>query len=636
MKTYRHLLLAAAMLAPSLAHAADGEAVDELIVTASRSGDGVRADLLGGSATVIDAAALEQRQVRQVQDVLRDVPGVALSRIPGLNQVRIRGAEANHTLVLIDGIEAADPYFGEFEFGSLIADEGARVEVLRGQQSSLYGSDAVAGVINYITASGDEAPGIQARAEAGSFGTITSAARIAGVGGPVDYAFSAGQFSTDGSPNARGGARDIGSDTWNLAGKGRWFVSDRLRVSAVTRYVRSRTDINNSDYNPASPTFGYTIDSPGSYAKSRAFYGLVRGELDLMDGRWTHALSGQIGRFERDGYDFDAPSYGDRGQRDKASYESTFRFGSDTLQQRVTLAVDVERERFRNTDPTGFAFTGWRHVDNIGVVAAYDLVADDRLALGASVRHDDNDRFDNADTWRVQGSYSFDTGTRIRAAAGSGVKAPGFGELYGYVDGRYIGNPNLKPEKSEGWEAGVEQSFADGAALVGLTWFDSTLKNEIYTTFPPPLYVATPANRDTKSKQHGAEAFARGRFGAVQFDASYTRLKAREDGVEEVRRPKTTASLAATWFAEDDRGSATLVVRYHGSQKDLAYTDPSFVPVRVTLQDYTLVNFAAEWRLTDKVRVFGRVENLLGEEYEEVFSFVGQGRGAFAGLKASF
>lgn len=636
MKTHRYLLLAAASLLPTFACAADGAAVDELVVTASRSGDGVRADLLGGSVTVIDDAAFQQRQVRQVYDLLRDVPGLAVSRVPGLAQVRIRGGEGNHTLVLIDGIEASDPNFGEFEFGTLVADEAAKLEVLRGQQSALYGSEAIGGVINYLTASGAEAPGVRVRAEGGSFGTIASAARVAGVNGALDYALSASQLSTDGSPNAPGGSRDIGADTWNLAGKSRWTVSDQLRFDVIARYTRSRTDINNSDYDSTSPTFGYTIDSPGSYVKNRAFYGLVRGELDLLDGRWTHRASAQIGRFERDGYDVDAASYGNRGQRNKASYETTYRFGSDTVKQQVTLAVDLERERFRNTDPTGYAFTGWRHIDNLGLVAAYDLVADERLALGASVRHDDNDRFDNADTWRLQGSYRFDTGTRIRAAAGSGVKNPGFGELYGYVDGRYIGNPNLKPEKSEGWEAGLEQTFADGAALVGVTWFDSTLKNEIYTTYPAPLFVATPANRATKSKQHGLEAFAQGRFGAFQFDASYTHLKARENGVEEVRRPKDIASLAVTWFASDDRGSATLVVRYHGDQKDLAYTDPSFVPVRVTLDDYTLVNFNAEWRLTDKVSVFGRVENLFDEDYQEVFSFVSPGRGVFAGLKASF
>ncbi|MDZ4373842.1 MAG: TonB-dependent receptor [Phenylobacterium sp.] len=641
MKTYRILLLAAASLLPALAplsaHAdAADAAVDELIVTASRSGDGVRADLLGGSASVIDDAAFQQRQARQIPDLLRDIPGLAVSKSPGLTQVRVRGSEGNHVLYLVDGVEASDPYFGELDVGTLVADEGARLEVLRGQQSALYGSDAIGGVIHYITLSGAEAPGVRLRAEGGSFGTVASSARWAGVEGPLDFALTASQFRTDGTPNARGGTRDVGSNSWNLAGKTRWTPSDILRIDAVVRATRTRADINNTDYDTTSPTFGFTVDSPGSYVKNRAIYGLARAQLDLLDGRWTHALSGQLADTKRDGFDFDAPSYGDRGQRRKASYETTYRFGSDTIAQQVTLAVDVERERSRNTDPTGFAFTGWRRTDNVGLIAAWDLVADDRLALGASFRHDDNDRFDEADTYRVQGSYRFDGGVRVRAAAGSGVKNPGFGELFGFVDGRYIGNPNLKPEKSEGWEAGVEYGFAEGAGLVGVTYFDSTLKDEIFTSFPAPAFIATPSNRNTKSKQRGLEAFAQARLGDFRFDAAYTHLRARENGVEEVRRPKTTANVAVTWFAADDRGSATLVVRYNGAQKDLAYTDPSFVPLTVRLDDYTLVNLNAEWRLTETVRLFGRVENLLDEDYEELFSFTSPGRGAYIGLRAAF
>jgi vitamin B12 transporter len=634
-KTSRILLLAAASLLPNLAHA-EVAAVDELIVTASRSGDGVRADLLGGSATVIDDAAFVERQARQIPDLLRDIPGLAVSKSPGLSQVRIRGAEGNHTLYLVDGIEASDPYFGEMDVGTLIADEGARLEVLRGQQSALYGSDAIGGVIHYITLSGAEAPGVRLRAEGGSFGTVASAARWAGVEGPLDFALTASQFRTDGTPNARGGTRDVGANSWNLAGKAGWTVADTLRLDGVLRVTRTRADINNTDYGFGSPTFGFTIDSPGSYVKNRAVYALARAELDLMDGAWTHVLSGQLADTKRDGFDLDAPSYGNRGERRKASYETTYRFGSAAVAQQVTLAVDVERERSRNTDPSGFAFTGWRRTDNVGLVVDWDLVADDRLALGASFRHDENDRFDEADTYRLQGSYRFDNGFRVRAAAGSGVKNPGFGELFGFVDGRYIGNPDLKPEKSEGWEAGAEYAFADGAARVGATWFDATLKNEIFTTFPAPTFVATPSNRTTKSNQRGLEAFAQARVGDVQIDASLTRLRARENGVEEVRRPKTLANLAVTWFAPDDQGSATLVVRYNGSQKDLAFTDPSFIPLTVTLDDYTLVNFNAEWRLTGNLRVFGRVENLLDENYEELFSFVSPGRGAYLGLRSAF
>ena len=149
--------LIAAFPAAALAAEADGPSVDEVVVTATRDSQGVEADKTGASITVVTPQDFELRQVRIVSDVLRDVPGVAVGRtgaVGNFTQVRVRGAEANHVLTLIDGIEASDPFFGEFDYATLLADDVARVEVLRGQQSALYGSDAIGGVINYITPSG--------------------------------------------------------------------------------------------------------------------------------------------------------------------------------------------------------------------------------------------------------------------------------------------------------------------------------------------------------------------------------------------------------------------------------------------------------------------------------------------------
>jgi len=187
MVRYGLSIIALAAATPALAQSGDTSAdprpADDIIVTASRSGDGVPAGRLGASVTVLDDAALTQRQTRFVSDILRDVPGLSISRTGAsgsLTQVRVRGSEANHVLVLVDGIEVADPFQGEYDLGGLLADPAARIEVLRGQQSSLYGSDAIGGVIHYITLSGREAPGYRARIEGGSFGTIAGSARAAG------------------------------------------------------------------------------------------------------------------------------------------------------------------------------------------------------------------------------------------------------------------------------------------------------------------------------------------------------------------------------------------------------------------------------------------------------------------------
>jgi len=635
-------LLALTAATPAFAQSADSTNAarpgDEIIVTASRSGEGVRASELGASATVIDTNALLQRQTRIISDVLRDVPGVAITRIGaigGQTQVRIRGSESNHVLVLIDGIEAADPYQGEFDFATMTADPAARIEVLRGQQSSLYGSDAIGGVINYITLSGREAPGYSARIEGGSFGTISGAARAAGASGNFDYAVTGTYYGTDGYATARGGSRDVGSDSIGASAKLNWSPSEAFKLSAVLRYNHINADTNNSEFNTASPLFGYTVDSPGVYYTSEGFYGLLSAQFSALDGRWINTLSGQFADTTRKGYSPFGFDYGNKGRRYKGSFTSSFSFGTDAIAHRLTGAVDVERETFRTLTPG--AFQGEKQADNLGLVGQYELTAGD-LSFGASIRHDDNNRFDDATTWRVQGSYRLPTGTRVRAAYGTGVKNPGFFELYGYMDGKYIGNPNLNPEQSKGWEAGIEQSVgANDWATIGATYFDAKLTDEIFTDYPAPNYVATPANRTTDSKQHGIEAFASAQpIPQLRFDLAYTWLKSKENGVAEVRRPKHIASLNTTVSSADQRFAGTLTIRYNGRTTDTAYTDPTYAPVTVAMRDYVLVNLGAEYKISDNFSLFGRVENLLAEDYEEVFSFVAAGRAAYGGVRLNF
>lgn len=645
LKTSFVSLIAIAAAMPAHAQDADQhtDPQDTIIVTASRSGEGVALRNLPASATVIDAEALDQRQTRIVSDVLRDVPGVAVSRIGaigGQTQLRIRGSEANHVLVLIDGIEVADPYYGEYDLGTLIADPAARIEVLRGQQSSLYGSDAIGGVVNYITLSGREAPGYSARAEGGSFGTFSGAARAAGASDTLDYAVSGSWYHTRGYPTARGGTRDIGSDSVGASAKLGWTPAANLKVTGVLRYSNTDAETNNSESNPASPRFGYTVDSPGVRFTNEAFYGLLSAELTALDGRWTNTLSGQFADTTRTGYKPGGIDYGDKGQRYKGSFVSSFRFGTDAISHRLTAAVDWEREQFRNTTPsTGSpfdAFRGRRSTDNLGLVGQYELTAGD-FTGGASVRHDDNNRFADATTWRVQAGYRLPTDTRVHAAYGTGVKNPGYYELFGFSSGTYIGNPNLRPEKSKGWEAGIEQSFWDGKATIGATYFDSKLTDEIYITYPAPNYTATPGNRTTDSKQHGVEVTASLRpIRQLRIDAAYTHLKATEAGATEVRRPGDMASVNATLFSRDERFSTTLTVRYNGRMDDLAYTDPSYVPVRVSLKPFALVNLNAQYRLSDRFSVFGRVENLFDVKYEEVFSFATPGAAAYGGVRVAF
>ncbi len=614
----------------------DGEAhqgtVEPILVSASRDPSVMLGDYTG-SVTILTARQLEDRQVRDIGDVLRDVPGVAVSSVAGQTPIRLRGSEANHVLVLVDGIEVSDPFAGEFDIGTLQAEIGARVEVVRGPQSALYGNDAIGGVVAYESASGRDRPGFAARLEGGLDNTINGAARAGFAGQTWDAALSATVVSTDGQPNARNGTRDIGRDSYTVSGKGSVEIADGFALRAASRFIRTQGQFNDQDFDPASPTFGFVIDSPGTRFVNEALYALIGARLNALDGRWTHDLSAQIADIDRDTFGAFGPSNSSKGDRLKASYISTFELVADHF---LILGADWERERFRNATPGGFAFTGRRQIENAGIVGEYRYNGE-RMDLSAAIRQDFNDRFADETTFRAGAGYRVTDSTRLRAAAGSGIKNPGFFELFGFVDGRFLGNADLTPEKSTSWEIGADQSFADNAATLSVTYFNATLDREIFTTFPAPTFIATPANRTTKSDQQGVEVALAAQIGPqFSLNAAYTYIDAEENGVTEVRRPKNIASAALTWTAPADAASATLVIRHNGQTRDLAFTDPSFVPVRVILDDFTLVNFNAVVKLSDGIEAFARVDNLLNETYEQVFSFVSAGRSMTAGVTATF
>ncbi|HEX2818449.1 MAG TPA: TonB-dependent receptor [Phenylobacterium sp.] len=624
--------------------------VDDLVVTGTRDIEGVPADKIGGSLTVITAQDFEDRQVRVVSDVLRDVPGVAVSRtgaVGSFTQVRIRGTEGNHVLTLIDGIKADDPFIGEFDYATLLADDVARVEVLRGQQSAIYGSDAIGGVINYITPTGQQSPGVRVRAEGGSMGTYGGAARVAGYANGLDYVVSGGYQKTDGFVVAPGGSRDIGSELGSLAAKVAYEVTPHLKLRAVVRYTDTNADSNGQDFNPP----GFATDSPGSSTKAVSKYGFAAADYDMLDGRWTHSVSVQGVDSTRDNEANFINTGGDKGTRLKASYATTFRIDAGELTHRFTAAYDYERETYQNTNPPGAfaADTTKRAVRNDGFVGQYDLTVADVAGVGGAIRYDENDFFQNATTYRVQGFWKVADGVRLRAAAGSGIKSPSQTELFGFnaTAFPFVGNPNLKPERSEGWEAGADIAAVEGRVRVGATWFDSTLHDEIFSIFdaplalctrpgfPAPFSCSTTGNETTLSTQKGVELFANARLSdAFTLDAAYTHLTARQDHVQEIRRPPNLGSVNLTWRAPGDRGSITATVRYNGDMTD---TDFSAFPARtVALKAYTLVNLAGALKLNETLELFGRIENLTNDRYEEVYGFNTPGRAAYAGVRARF
>ena len=610
--------------------------VPPVVVSASRVP--LPSTAVGSAVTVITGEELENKQSRFVADVLREVPGVAVNRtgnFGGLTQVRIRGAEGNHTLVLIDGIEVGDPFNGsEFDFSQLLTNNIERIEILRGAQSALYGSDAIGGVIS-ITTKGAQ-PGFEASvaAEGGSFQTKN--ARGSASTGFEDFDMSVGveAFETAGFDIAPDGDEKDFSQVISANVRSAYRPVEGLEFRVSGRLVDriSETDTQ------AFATTGEVIDAD-THSEGREINLRTEGQLDLFDGAWEQILGGALTRSEIDRFDAGVETSGSVGVKRKLDYQSNVTLETPDLLNTVhgfTLFGEVEQERFRNIQPSFPPADQERRTTNYAVVGEYRLQAFDRLFLSGALRHDEFDEFEDATTYRVTGSFDVpETGSRLHASYGTGIKAPNFFELFGFIPGDFRSNPNLEPERSKGWDVGVEQQFLDGRVIADVTYFRADLSDEIETVLDGGL--RTPINAKGESEREGVETSLRiVPFDGLTLTGSYTFLNARQpDDRFEIRRPRHTASFNANWSFLEDRANLNLGVDYNGETEDSEFgggTDRT----RARLDDFTLVSLAGRYQPFDGVEVFGRIENALDQEYEEVLGFETPGRTFFVGTRISF
>jgi vitamin B12 transporter len=245
-------------------------------------------------------------------------------------------------------------------------------------------------------------------------------------------------------------------------------------------------------------------------------------------------------------------------------------------------------------------------------------------------------------SWQLAASQHLVQGLKIRGSAGTGSKAPTFTERFGYYPDYFIGNAGLMPETSRGWELGLETDFNGDTLRLGAAWFDQTLEDEIDGfVFDPDTFLFTAANRAEQSRRQGIEVELDADLSdALALFLTYTHVDASETDltgseVDEVRRPRHMASLAANYAFADGRGNVNLDVNYNGAQLDSFFPPPFFGLEYVELDDFTLVDLAASWKLSSHLELTGRVSNLFDVDYEEVLGFAPPGRGFFIGLRSS-
>lgn len=610
-------------------------AAETILVTASRVP--VEAAQSGSAVSLIDGAALEAKQIPIVFDALREVPGVAVSRSGGLgslSQIRIRGAEANHALVLIDGVEANDPAsLDEFNFAHLLSAGIERIEILRGPQSALWGADALAGVVNVITLAPREGIYAKAGAEAGSFATR----QVSGILNAGDESYGAvidgGYLKSDGINIARTGREKDGYENASLDGRGFVELAPELVLSLNLRHVNSESEfdsgfplpVDSADFTEAEQTYG----------RMQAKATLLHGALELIAGAArTHTVSDNFASTSFDFHNIERVSRVEAGKSKFDLQGNYFWTGSGlgfALDQRLSVLAESERKTFVQEVP-GFSDADQDQNETSQAIAAeYGLALGDAAFLSLGLRHDWNERFADNTTWRATLSVPvLEWDARLHASAGTGVKNPDFFELFGFVPSTFVGNPDLGPEKSLGFDAGVEKHFG-GMLKLDVTYYSADLRDEIFTDFS--VFPFTARNASGTNKRDGVEVAASADLGnGLTLNAAYTYANSTADGAQELRRPRHIASFDAGYRFDEGRAFLNLSVALHGSQKDTDFTTFR----SVTLDSYTLVRLAGAYEIHPGVKLTARIENAFNEHYEEVFGYRTQGFAAYAGLSVAF
>jgi vitamin B12 transporter len=333
------------------------------------------------------------------------------------------------------------------------------------------------------------------------------------------------------------------------------------------------------------------------------------------------------------------------GRRQSARLRTTFALDAGTLADAahtLTLALEAEKEGFRANDPDLVFDPSQleeRTRTNIAAVAEYRGELAPGLDLQIGLRHDANDRFADATTWSAGLSWRLPNGTTgLHASAGTGVQNPTLYEQFGFIPDQFQGNPDLRPEKSFGWDVGVEQTVLGGRGTIDVTYFQDRLTDEILTLFPPPDFIGTPVNDDGVSRRRGVEVEARVELTqALRLGLGYTYTDARDpDGRREVRRPMHQARLALDWALPGGRTDLGLTVEHAAGRRDIDFTAPSFGSGRIDLPDYTLVGLSARHRLSDRVELTARVTNLFDVRYEEVQGYAAEGLNAVVGVRTTW
>jgi len=637
--------------APDVADAQTATSVAPLVVTANRTA--VTPDKVGQSVTVLTLPQIQADQETVLSDVLDRTPGIIVTRNGGVGEttaLNIRGAASDQTMVLVDGVKLDDPSSpdGGYDFADLLVGDVSRIEVLRGPQSTLYGSQAIGGMVNIVTADATRPLQGDAQVEGGSYGTFYAKGGVGGVDGPLSWRLAGNDYTTTGVSafDARFGGRETdGYSNQGLSGRVSYAFSPDVSLDLRGLFVNAHADFDGF----STPTGAFGDDSEyGTTQEAIAYAGL---NFNLFDERLKNRLALQYTSTDRDDYDpADAPvtkTFDGVGTNARVEYQGLLAiapgwqgvFGAEHEQATMTTSSPA----FNDPSSPAYFPPGSPPADgHASTDSGYGQLQAEvvkGLSLTGGLRYDDTSSYGAHVTGQASAAWSLNGGdTVLRASWGQGFKAPSLYELYSQY-----GNTGLKPEQAQGWDVGAEQHFWDRRIDLGATYFDRDTTNLI--VFVDCLSAASPqcangrfgyyANVD-RARAQGIELTGAIRpLQGMEITANYTRTDATDRspgsptyGDALPRIPKDTANAAVS-YVWPVKLTTAIAVRYAGASYDDAANT-------VLLKAYTLVDLRISYPVAPHLEVYGRIENLTNAWYETTYQYGSLGRAAYAGLRVTF